>query len=106
MERGLPIYLTWHASVPWHATCSSRSGEVLPSMRQTPVRNLLFASALVVGLLAAFPSASSSGPTTQVNVGGIDFKANDGGGSFTSGKVRERSQPVNTRSEERRVGKG
>jgi len=65
-------------------------------MRQTPVRNLLFASALVLGLLAAFPSASSSGPTTQVNVGGIDFKANDSGGSFTSGKVRERSQPVNT----------
>ena len=65
-------------------------------MRQTPVRNLLFASALVVGLLAAFPSASSGGPTTQVNVGGIDFKANDSGGSFTSGKVRERSQPVNT----------
>ena len=65
-------------------------------MRQTPVRNLLFASALVVGLLAAFPSASSSGPTTQVNVGGIDFKANDSGGSFTSGKIRERLQPANT----------
>jgi hypothetical protein len=65
-------------------------------MRQTPVRNLLFASALAVGLLAAFPSASSSGPTTQVNVGGIDFKANDSGGSFTSGKIRDRSQPVNT----------
>jgi len=65
-------------------------------MRQTPVRILLFASALVVGLLVAFPSASSSGPTTQVNVGGIDFKANDSAGSFTSGKIRERSQPVNT----------
>jgi len=65
-------------------------------MRQTSVGNLLFASALVVGLLAAFPSASSGGPTTQVNVGGIDFRANDSAGSFTSGKIRERSQPVNT----------
>ena len=65
-------------------------------MRQTPVGNLLLASALVVGLLAAFPSASSGGPTTQVNVGGIDFKANDSAGSFTSGKIRDRSQPVNT----------
>jgi hypothetical protein len=65
-------------------------------MRQTPVWNLLFALALVIGLLAAFPSASSGGPSTQVNVGGIDFKANDSGGSFSSSKIRERSQPVNT----------
>jgi hypothetical protein len=65
-------------------------------MRQTPVGNLLFASALVVGLLAAFPSASSGGPTTQVNVGGIDFKANDSAASPSSSKIRERAQPVNT----------
>jgi hypothetical protein len=65
-------------------------------MRQTPVGNLLFASALVVGLLAAFPSASSGGPTTQVNVGGIDFKANDSAASPGSSKIRERAQPVNT----------
>ena len=65
-------------------------------MRQTPVGKLLFASALVVGLFAAFPSASSGGPTTQVNVGGIDFKANDSAASPASSKIRERSQPVNT----------
>ena len=65
-------------------------------MRQTPVWNLWLASALVVGLFAVFPSASSGGPATQVNVGGIDIKANDSGGSPSSNKVRERSQPVNT----------
>jgi hypothetical protein len=65
-------------------------------MRQTPARILLFASALVVGLLVAFPSASSSGPTTQINVGGIDFNANDSAGSLSSSKTRERSQPLNT----------
>jgi hypothetical protein len=65
-------------------------------MKQTPVRNLLFASALVVGLLAAFPAASSGGPSTQVNVGGIDFKANDSSASPISSKIRERAQPVNT----------
>ena len=65
-------------------------------MRQTPVRNLLFASALVAGLLAAFPPASSGGPTTQVNVGGIDFKANDSAASPGSSRIRERSHPLNT----------
>ena len=65
-------------------------------MRQTPVRNLLLVSALVGGLLAIFPPASFGGPTTQVNVGGIDFKANDSAASPASGKIRERSQPVNT----------
>jgi hypothetical protein len=65
-------------------------------MRQTPVGNLLLASALAVGLLAAFPSASSSGPNTQVNVGGIDFKANDSAGSTSSSKIREKSQAGNT----------
>jgi len=53
-------------------------------------------SALVGGLLAIFPPASFGGPTTQVNVGGIDFKANDSAASPASSKIRERSQPVNT----------
>ena len=50
----------------------------------------------VVGLLATFPAASSGGPSTQVNVGGIDFKANDSAASPISSKIRERSQPGNT----------
>jgi hypothetical protein len=65
-------------------------------MIQTLARNLLFVSALVVGLLAAFPPASSGGPSTQVNVGGIDYKANDSSASPGSSKLRERLQPGNT----------
>jgi hypothetical protein len=64
-------------------------------MIQTPTRNLLFVSALVVGLLAVFPPASSGGPSTQINIGGIDFKATDSSASPSSSKIRERLQSGN-----------
>src|SRR5882672_2348850 len=65
-------------------------------MIETPVRNALFVLAILAGFSTAFPPASFVGPTTQVNVGGIDFKANDSAASPASSKIRERSQPVNT----------
>lgn len=66
-------------------------------MIETPVRNTLFVSALVLGLVAAFPTVSPGG-STYVNVGGIDYFANQSTTSPSSNKIRERSQPVNTGS--------
>jgi hypothetical protein len=66
-------------------------------MIETPVRNILFVSALVLGLVAAFPTVSPGG-STFVNVGGIDYFANQSSTSPTSSKIRERSQPVNAGS--------
>lgn len=65
-------------------------------MIETPVRNTLFVSALVLGLVAAFPTVSPGG-STFVNVGGIDYFGNQSSTSPSS-KIRERSQPVNTGS--------
>lgn len=64
-------------------------------MIETPVRNTLFVSALVLGLVAAFPTVSSGG-STFVNVGG-EVRIYESPSS-TSNKIRERSQPVNTGS--------
>ena len=66
-------------------------------MIETPVRNTLFVSALVLGLVAAFPTVSPGG-STYVNVGGIDYFGNQSSTSPASNKIRERSQPVNTGS--------
>lgn len=66
-------------------------------MIETPVRNTLFVSALVLGLVAAFPTVSPGG-STYVNVGGIDYFGNQSSASPASNKIRERSQPVNTGS--------
>src|ERR1700740_2280713 len=65
-------------------------------MRQTPVWSRLFAVALLGGLLAAFPCPSTGGPTTQINVGGIDFRAPDNTASPGSSRVHDRLQGVNT----------
>jgi len=65
-------------------------------MIETPVRNILFVSALVLGLVAAFPTVSPGG-STFVNVGG-EVRGNDSYTSPASNKIRERSQPVNTGS--------
>ena len=63
-------------------------------MIETPVRNTLFVSALVLGLVAAFPAVSPGG-STFVNVGGIDYFGNQSSTSPSSNRIRERSQPVN-----------
>ncbi len=63
-------------------------------MIETPLRNTLFVSALVLGLVAAFPTVSPGG-STFVNVGG-EVRGYETSTSPTSNKIRERSQPVNT----------
>src|SRR5713226_7013936 len=62
-------------------------------MIETPVRSTLLVSALVLGLVAAFPAVSPGG-STFVNVGG-EVRIYESP-SPTSNKIRERSQPINT----------
>jgi hypothetical protein len=65
-------------------------------MIETPVRNALLVSALVLGLVVALPTVSPGG-STLVNVGG-EVRGYESSSSPASNKVRERSQPVNTGS--------
>jgi hypothetical protein len=66
-------------------------------MIETSVRNALLVSALVLGLVVAFPAVSLGG-STFVNVGG-ELRVYESS-SPTSNKIRERSQHVGSASPE------